>query len=115
MRGLSPQVRPRSVASNWTGPTEGNGTDQPRGELHVALIAPDATTAALWRQRARVIIPPLWRGGRVQLHVVTVDTSISQNADERLLLAMIDIGLVDAHDTGIIGYPSGYDADETPT
>lgn len=45
---------------------------------------------------------------------MTVDTSVSRGVDERLLLAMIDLGLVDAHDTGIIGYPSGYSDEDDP-
>lgn len=94
----------RPVAPDWTSPTEGNGTAQPRATLHVALLAPDTATAALWTRQARVITPPLWKGGSVELHVVVLD---GDHGDPRLLQALIDLGLIDSTDAGFVGYPSG--------
>jgi hypothetical protein len=104
---LPEPIPARAVAPDWSGPTEDNGLATPRGELHIALLAPDAATAATWRTRARVIIPPLWKGGKVQLHIVTQDPAMG---DAKILLAMIDLGLIDAQDAGIVGYPSGLPA-----
>ena len=98
-------VSPRPVAPDWSSPTEGNGLAQPRGKLHVALLAPDAETARVWRQRARIVTPPLWKGGKVQLHVVIHDAA--RQPDAAVLLAMVDLGLIDSADAGLIGYPSG--------
>lgn len=97
------QVPARVLAPDWSPATEDNGADTPRGELHVALLAPDAATAAAWRARARVITPPLWKGGNVRLHVVTFDPGLG---DPRLLLALVDLGLLDSKDAGLVGYPS---------
>ena len=94
----------RPVAPDWNGPTENNGATEPRGELHIALLAPDDATAAAWRTQARVITPALWKGGKVALHVITFD----QNAgDPALLMALVDLGLLDSKDAGFVGYPSG--------
>ena len=92
------------LAPDWSGPTEDNGATTPRGELHVALVAPDAATAAAWRRTARVITPPLWKGGRVNLHVIHIAEPLG---DPALLMAMVDLGLIDAKDAGFVGYPSG--------
>ena len=97
----------RVLAPDWVPPTEDNGADTPRGELHVALVAPDAATAASWRTRARLITPPLWKGGRTQLHVVHFDLELG---DPRLLIALVDLGLIDSKDAGMVGYPSGLNA-----
>lgn len=43
------------------------------------------------------------------LHVVTLQTE----ANPDILMALVDLGLVDAADAGIIGYPSGYTEDKT--
>lgn len=94
------------VAPDWVGPTEGNGSDTPRADLHVALLAPDHTTANLWRPRARVVTPPLW-AGKVHLHVVVMDVI---HGDPEVLLAMVDLGLIDSVDAGLVGYPSGLDS-----
>jgi hypothetical protein len=105
MRELSIRVPERAMAPDWNSPTEDNGLTTPRGELHVALLAPDADTATQWRKRARVVTPPLWKGGKVSLHVVVHDAS--KDPDASVLLAMVDLGLIDSADAGLIGYPSG--------
>ena len=106
--GLPPVLEPlpeRAMAPDWSSPTDGNGAATPRAELHVALVAPDATTAAIWRQSARVIVPPLWKGGKVTLHVIHIDST--EDIDTALRLALVDLGFLDAKDVGLIGYPSG--------
>ncbi len=97
------RVPEHALAPDWNSPTEGNGSATPRGELLVALLAPDAATAAIWRQRARVVTPPLWKGGKVTLHVIVSEST----GDPQILLAMVDLGLIDSTDAGLIGYPSG--------
>jgi hypothetical protein len=102
-----PQRAPaRVVAPDWQSPTEGNGLAQPRATLHVALLAPDPTTATLWQRQARIITPPLWKGGKVELHIVVVNEE-TQRADPKLLQTLTDLGLIDATDAGFVGYPSG--------
>lgn len=101
------EVPARLVAPDRLGPTEGNGVAVPREVLHVALVAPDRKTAAIWRGLARVVTPPLWKGGQVQLHVITKEEG--NTVDTTVLLAMVDLGLISSKTAGIIGYPS-----ETP-
>ncbi len=101
------QLPARVLAPDWQPPTEDNGAATPRGELLVALFAPDAATAMIWRQRARVIVPPLWKGGKVTLHVVVQEPVLG---DPEVLLALVDLGLIDAQDGGLVGYPSGLPA-----
>ena len=98
-------VPERPLAPDWRGATEDNGLDQPRGVLHVALLAPNEHVAAEWRQRARIVVPPLWKGGKVTLHVVTVDDE-APSLNEQLLFALVDLGLLDSADAGLVGYPS---------
>lgn len=105
LRQLLDPVPARVLAPDWSPATEDNGAATPRGELHVALLAPDATTAAAWRAKARVITPPLWKGGVVRLHVITINPE--QHGDPAVLMALVDLGLIDPKDAGIVGYPSG--------
>jgi hypothetical protein len=100
-------VRPRSLAPNWSNPTEGNGTGLPRDILHIALIAPSAAAAEIYRRDARLIQPPLWKG-KVQLHIVTIDPDKSHDIDPLVLQAMVDLGFADSTDIGLIGYPEGH-------
>lgn len=99
------------MAPDWVSPTEGNGSDAPRADLHIALIAPNNETAKLLRD-VRIVKPPLWKGGKIWLHILTpkkglgIDLSVAQ--------AMVDLGLIDARDIDIAapdaiteGYPSG--------
>jgi len=53
------------------------------------------------------VTPPLWKGGKVTLHVVVHDPA---KGDAQVLLALIDLGLIDSADTDLIGYPSGIKA-----
>lgn len=106
-------VSRRAVAPDWASPTEGNGAGCPPGDLHVALIAPDRAAAAQLR-RVRVIKPPLWRDGRVFLHVIVdTDRTRHRDVDLRVLQAVVDLGWADAADLDIgppadltLGYPS---------
>ena len=107
-------VPERAMAPDWVSPTEGNGSDAPRAELHIALIAPNAEVAKQLRT-VRVVKPPLWKGGKILLHVLTpnrlgIDLSVAQ--------ALVDLGLVDSKDVTIeapdgieLGYPSGLTGD----
>lgn len=98
-------VPERPLAPDWRSATEGNGADQPRDTMHVALVAPDTATAEVWRRQARLIKPPLWKGGKVMLHVVVIDTTKSKDLDPLVLQAMVDLGFADSTDLGLLGYP----------
>jgi hypothetical protein len=101
------------MAPHWQGPTEHNGLHTPRAELHVALVAPDRETADLWRRLARVVTPPFWKGGKVRLYVIHAEKA--KDIDTTVALAMVDLGILDSADVGLVGYPSGLEAhDEEP-
>lgn len=101
---VSELISERSVAPDWTSPTEGNGVDTPRDELHIALIARnDAAAEAL--EAIYVIKPPLWKGGKVELHVIRADKRSQDNLTIRQALA--DLGLADSRELEILPYPSG--------
>lgn len=100
------------VAPDWRSQTEDNGLLAPRADLHVALVAPDMATYKLLRKNVYVVTPPLWKDGRVRLHVILrpkVDKGLIPMA---VLQAMADLGFVDAKDLEIsladmdLGYPS---------
>ena len=109
------RVSQRSLAPEWVSPTEHNGTATPRAVLHVALIAPNVAEAERIKGRLRVITPPLWRGGKVYLHIIPEDQlQGSGDLDIRIRQALVDLGFADSTDVGIgppeettIGYPSG--------
>jgi hypothetical protein len=109
-----PKQAPRVVAPNRPGPTEGNGLDSPRADLHIALIVPDRKTADLLRNKVRIVRPPLWKG-KLFLHLIPQDQRHKyRDIDMTTLLALIDTGLIDAKTAEIaapdeitIGYPSG--------
>lgn len=98
------------MAPDWSSPTEDNGVGVPRGVLSIALVAPDHDTAVLWRRLARVVKPPLWKGGTVNLYIVTQNPAMP--IDAQVAQAMVDLGLVDSVDVGLIGYPSGLDTED---
>lgn len=105
-------VRPRAMAPDWSSPTEGNGADLPRAELHIALITPDAETASALQHRLRVVKPPLWQG-KVHLHLIPAPPD-GWPVDPYIAQAMVDLGLIDSTDVGLaeldsvtIGYPAG--------
>ena len=111
----APQEKVRAVAPDWQSPTLDNGLAAPPGDLHVAIVVPDAATAALLRGNVRVVKPPLWKDGHIYLHVIVSDDRHgAAGIDIRLAQAMADLGLLDAADLGIgppdgitQGYPSG--------
>lgn len=54
-----------------------------------------------------MITPPLWKGS-VALHVIVLGPPAGdKNINAELLMALVDLGLIDARDAGFIGYPSG--------
>jgi hypothetical protein len=110
-----PQPVPASgMASDWIGPTEGNGTGLAPADLHIAILAPDRKTADSLKGRVRIIRPPLWQGGRIFLHVIPEDQRKRlKGVDMTILLAMVDLGMIDSADAEIgppddltVGYPS---------
>jgi hypothetical protein len=101
----------RTVAPDWVSPTEDNGLAIPRDTLHVIVLAHNEAARALLANNLRVVTPPLWKGGEVQLHIVT---SHNLNTDDiRIRQTLVDLGLVDSYDVDIAvptttdGYPSG--------
>lgn len=114
LRPVPDRVPERAMAPDWVSPTEGNGTDAPRADLHVALVAPNAEVAKQLRD-IRVIRPPLWHGGRILLHVLTAKKGLG--VDLTVAQAMVDLGLLDSKDLDIgppdeitEGYPTALKA-----
>lgn len=110
---MPPAVPARAVAPHWGSPTEGNGSDLPRAALHIALLAPDAETANSLQRRLRIVKPPLWKGGKVHLHII-VQPPDGFPVDPYIGQALVDLGLIDSADVGLtepdsvtIGYPAG--------
>ena len=110
LRPVPDPVPERAMAPEWVSPTEGNGSDAPRADLHIALVAPNKEIAGQLNT-VRVIKPPLWKGGKVYLHVLIADKAM---VDLKVAQAMVDNGLLDSRDLQIgppdgltAGYPSG--------
>lgn len=114
--GVPEPVPAGGIPPDWRGPTEGNGDGLPPADLHIALLAPDRDTAEKLRGRVRIIRPPLWKGGRIFLHVIPeTQRKKYREVDMNILLAMVDLGMIDSADAEIappddltIGYPSGW-------
>lgn len=100
------------VAPDWRAPTEDNGLSAPRDTLHIALVVQDLDLLQLLRRNVYVIKPPLWKGGKVELHIIPGSELTKDEITVRI--AMADLGLVDSRDLEIgppdkisSGYPSG--------
>ena len=74
------------------GPTEGNGTNFPPDQLHIALIIPDLAIWETLRNAAFIIQPPLW-AGNVRLHVVLKNPKLTAE-DIALQIALVDMGMI---------------------
>lgn len=119
-----PQLAPEhELAPDWRGETEDNGVLAPRADLHIALVAPDLATAREWKKNAFLVTPPLWKDGRVHIHVI-LDNRKTKYGElpMKLLQAMADLGLMDAKDLEIskadmlfdLGYPSVHEQPKNP-
>lgn len=105
------RVPQRSLAPDWSSPTEGNGLDTPRDVLHIALLARNEADAERLKT-ITIIKPPLWKGGEIKVHVIV---SKDMTRDDILIRqTLVDMGWADSRDLDIgppaertLGYPSG--------
>lgn len=82
------------MAPDRRGPTEGNGTDVPRGTLHVALVIPHRRWFEHLKDTVHIVQPPYW-GGEVALHMIPSADTPMNSVDWQIRQALIDSGLAD--------------------
>lgn len=99
------------MAPDWRSPTEDNGAATPRDTLHIALLATSSDEVRAL-SKVRVITPPLWKGGKIALHVIL--SKDLKEADILIRQTLVDLGLADSRDLAIgppdqltLGYPTG--------